>query len=123
MAPFPVNITISRGNTYSQVFYLTNPDKTPVNLTGATFSANLAKYSMSQDALAEGGTVYKFIPFTAVVVEEDKGSYSISLTPEQTGELEEGKYVYSVSMMNVDGVISETISGLAFVDNALGNLR
>jgi hypothetical protein len=123
MASFSVNITISRGNDFSQVFFLTNPDRSPVDLTGATFSANLAKHSMAQDALAEGGTVYKFIPFATSVVEEGNGTYSISLTPEQTGNLEEGKYVYSVSMMNVNGVITETISGLAFVDNAFGNLR
>jgi len=123
MASFSVNITISRGNDFSQVFFLTNPDRSPVDLTGATFSANLAKHSMSQDVLAEGGTVYKFIPFATSVVEEGKGTYSISLTPEQTGSLEEGKYVYSVSMMNINGVITETISGLAFVDNAFGNLR
>ena len=123
MAAFPVNITISRGSTYSQTFFLTNPDMTPVNLEGSTFSANLAKHSMSQDALAEDGTIYKFIPLTTSVVDASKGSYSISLTPEQTGNLEEGKYVYSVSMMNTQGVISETISGLAFVDNALGNMR
>ena len=123
MAAFTVNITISRGNDFSQVFFLTNPDQTPVDLTGATFSANLAKHSISQDALAENGPVYKFIPFSTSVVEADKGSYAISLTPEQTGDLVEGKYVYSVSMMNVNGVITETISGLAFVDSAFGNLR
>ena len=123
MSPFPINITISRGNNYSQVFFVKNPDQTPVNLTGATFSANLAKYSMSRDALAEGTTSYKFISFDTSVVDEGKGSYSISLTPEQTGGLEEGKYVYSVSMMKSDGSITETISGLAFVDNALGNVR
>lgn len=76
---------------------------------------------MAQDALAENGPTYKFIPFTTAVVEESKGAYSISLSPEQTGSLVEGKYVYSVSMMNVNGVITETISGLAFVDNAFGS--
>ena len=123
MAAFTCNITISRGNDFSQVFFLTNPDQSPVDLTGATFSANLAKHSVSQDALAENGPVYKFIPFSTAVVEADKGSYAIALTPEQTGDLVEGKYVYSVSMMNVNGVITETISGLAFVDSAFGNLR
>ena len=102
---------------------MTNPDKTPVNLVGATFSANLAKHSMSQDALAENGPVYKFTPFEASVVDASSGSYSITLTPDQTSLLEEGKYVYSVSMTNVNGVVIETISGLAFVDNAFGNLR
>ena len=123
MAAFTCNITISRGNDFSQVFFLTNPDQSPVDLTGATFSANLARHSSAQDALAEGGTVYKFIPFSTAVVEASKGSYSISLSPDQTGDLVEGKYVYSVSMMNVNGVIVETISGLAFVDSAFGNLR
>lgn len=102
---------------------MTNPDKTPVNLVGATFSANLAKHSMSQDALVENGPVYKFTPFDASVVDASNGSYSITLTPDQTSLLEEGKYVYSVSMTNVNGVVIETISGLAFVDNAFGNLR
>lgn len=123
MATYNVNITISRGNHFSQIFFLTNPDKSPVDLTGASFSGNLAKHSMSQDALAEDGPVYKFIPFTASVVDAVGGSYSISLTPEQTSNLQEGKYVYSVSMMNVNGVIIEAISGLAFVDHAFGNVR
>ena len=123
MATFNVNITISRGNDFSQVFFLTNPDKSPVDLTGASFSANLAKHSMSQDVLAENGPVYKFTPFTTSVVDATTGSYSISLTPEQTSLLEEGKYIYSVSMTNVNGVVIEAINGLAFVDHAFGNVR
>ncbi len=123
MATYNVNITISRGNSFSQVFFLTNPDKSPVDLTGASFSGNLAKHSNSQDALAEGGPVYKFIPFTASVVDAGQGTYSISLSPDQTSALEEGKYVYSISMTNVNGVAIEAISGLAFVDNSFGNMR
>ena len=123
MATYTVNITISAGNDFSQVFYLTNPDKSPVDLTGATFSANLAKHSRSQDALAENGPVYKMIPFTTSVVDAGSGSYSISLSPKQTTLLEEGKYVYSVAITNTNGVTIETISGLAFVDNSFGNLR
>ena len=123
MATFVVNITISAGNDFSQVFYLKNPDKSPVDLTGATFSANLAKHSRSQDALAENGPVYKMTPFMAGVVDASLGTYSISLSPEQTSVLEEGKYVYSVAMTNTNGVVIETISGLAFVDHAFGNLR
>ena len=73
MATYNVNLTISKGNSFSQVFFLTNPDKTPVNLVGATFSANLAKHSSAVDALAEGKTVYKFTPFTASVVDAVKG--------------------------------------------------
>ena len=123
MATYNVNLTISRGNSFSQVFFLTNPDKTPVDLTGASFSANLAKHSSAVDALAEGKTVYKFTPFTASVVDAGAGSYSISLSSDQTNTLAEGKYVYSVSMTNVNGVSVEAIRGLAFVDSAFGNLR
>ena len=50
--------------------------------------------------------VYKIIPFTTSVVDGNGGVYSIGLTCSQTNKIEEGKYVYNVVLVDVNGYTS-----------------
>jgi hypothetical protein len=125
MAPqFQVNINVSAGADFTQEFIINNPDASPVDLTGSTFFANLAKHPTAVDAMAStsGTPVYKYVTFTTKVVDALKGRYSIALSIAQTSKLEEGKYVYNVIMQDVNGDKTSVMSGLAFVDIAFGAL-
>jgi len=125
MAPqFQVNINISAGADFTQDFIINNPDASPVNLTGYTFFANLAKHPTAIDAAVStsGTPVYKYVPFTTNVVDAATGRYSITMLSAQTSKLAEGKYVYNVIMQDVNGDKTSVMSGLAFVDIAFGAL-
>ena len=123
-APFQVNINISAGVDYIQEFTVKNPDLSPVNITGFKFFANLAKHPTAVDAMTStsGVPVYDFISFDTSVVDGVNGVYSISMKPEKTSLLAEGKYVYSVVMQNNSGEKSPAVDGIAFVDVAFGAL-
>jgi len=121
-AQFQVNITISAGTDFTQEFTVANPDKLPVDITGYKFFANLAKHPTAIDAAVStsGTPVYKYVPFTTLVVDGKKGKYSISLLANETSKLAEGKYVYNVIMQDLNGEKSSVVSGIAFVDVAFG---
>ena len=119
---FQVNITISAGLSFRQEFTLTNPDKSPVDLTGASFTGALSKYerAVNADLSTSKVPVYERMYFECEVVNPFLGIYCIKLTPEQTVKLAEGKYVYNVVMKNVNGELLAAVQGLVFVDVAFG---
>ena len=121
---YQVNIQITSGCDFRQEFTLANPDLTPKNITGATFKAGLAKHAVSIDALlsTRDEPVYKIVPFNTTVVDGGKGVYSIGLTAAQTNQLQEGKYVYNVVLVDVNGYKSEVVTGLAFVEKGFASL-
>ena len=121
-AAFQVNLTISAGLSFRQVFTITNADKSPVNLAGASFTGALSKYerAINADLSTSAVPVYERIYFECEVVNPAAGVYCIKLTPEQTSKLAEGKYVYNVVMKNVNGDLIPAVSGLVFVQVAFG---
>ena len=121
-AAFQVNLTISAGLSFRQEFTITNPDKSPVNLAGASFTGALSKYerAINADLSTSAVPVYERIYFECEVVNPAAGIYCIKLTPEQTSKLGEGKYVYNVVMKNVNGDLIPAVSGLVFVQVAFG---
>ena len=124
-AQFQVNISVAAGTDFTQEYTVTNPDNSPVDITGYKFFANLAKHPTAIDAAVStsGSPVYTYVPFTTLVVDGKKGLYSITLTTAQTSKLEEGKYVYNVVMQDLNGEKSNVIGGLAFVDVAFGGIN
>jgi len=124
-AQFQVNISVAAGTDFTQEYTVTNPDNSPVDITGYKFFANLAKHPTAIDAAVStsGSPVYTYVPFTTLVVDGKKGLYSITLTTAQTSKLEEGKYVYNVVMQDLNGEKSNVIGGIAFVDVAFGGIN
>ena len=124
-AQFQVNISVAAGTDFTQEYTVTNPDNSPVDITGYKFFANLAKHPTAIDAAVStsGSPVYKYVPFTTLVVDGKRGIYNITLTAAQTSKLEEGKYVYNVVMQDLNGEKSNVIGGLAFVDVAFGGIN
>ena len=121
-AAFQVNLTISAGLSFRQEFNMANADKSPVNLTGASFTGALSKYerAINADLSTTEVPVYERIYFECEVVNPLTGAYCIKLTPAQTSKLVEGKYVYNVVMRNVNGELLPAVQGLVFVDVAFG---
>jgi len=123
-APFQVNLSISAGADFTQQFTVNNPDFSPIDITGFKFLAKLAKHPTSIDAVTStsGTPVYKYVTFNTAVEDGKKGIYSISLSAAQTSLLPEGKYVYSVVVVNTSGEKSPAVEGIVFVDVAFGAL-
>ena len=123
-AQYQVNISIQAGTDFAQEFTVSNPDLSPVNITGCQFFANLAKHPTAIDAAVStsGSPVYKYISFDTRIVNGVAGIYSISLSASNTSKLQEGKFVYNVVMQDINGEKISVVSGLAFVDVAFGAL-
>ena len=123
-SPFQVNLNITAGTDFTQQFTVNSPDFGPVDITGFQFLANLAKHPTSIDATTStsGVPVYDYISFDTAVVDGEGGIYSISMDAKKTSLIPEGKYVYSVVLVNNSGEKSPAVDGLAFVDVAFGAL-
>ena len=113
---YQVNINISSGTTFNQEFFLTNPDKSPTNITGYKISAKMAKHATSMNAVksTRDNPVYNYIPFVSTVTDGVGGKYSLYMNAKQTAKLSEGKYVYSVVAQDLNGHKSEVVNGLVF---------
>ena len=121
-AQYQVNIRLSAGVGFQQEYHLSNPDRSPMDITGCKFNANISKHMTSQDVTRSTSTipVFSFIPFKARVVDGPNGVFAISMDAYLTSKLQEGKYVYDVVMTDINGERLNAVSGLAFVDVALG---
>ena len=115
---YQVNINITVGTDFNQVFYLTNSDQSPMNITGHKFYANLGKHSGAIDAVLSTSQkpVFKYRSFETAVLDGVGGIFQIKMSRMQTKGLKEGKYVYDVAMVDANGQVSNAVMGLAFVD-------
>ena len=117
---FQVNISISGGVDFSQEFTMTNPDMSPVNITGYKFVGKLMKHPSSVDAVTSTRDLrtQKYVSFICNVIDGMRGVYNIYLPAKSTQNIPEGKYVYNVVAKDVNGVSSDAVGGLAFVETA-----
>ena len=122
-ASYSVNISINAGTTFKQEFYLTNPDKSPSNITGYVFYAKMAKHATAMNAVesTRDNPVYNYIPMTATVVDGVGGKYCLYMSAKQSARLSEGKYVYSVVAQDRNGNKSEVVDGLVFVEKGFAS--
>ncbi len=125
-APFSVNIHISAGSDFAQEFYLANPDRSSMDITGCKFSGTIQKHPGAIDAITTelagitGSDVtdikYKGIALNCSVSNGKKGIYRIEVPGNCTYGVQEGKYYYSVQMTDVNGTKIKVLSGLCFID-------
>ena len=122
-ASYQVNLQINAGTTFKQEFYLTNPDKSPSNITGYVFYAKMAKHASAMVATksTRDEPVYNYIPMTASVVDGVGGKYCLYMSAKQSARLSEGKYVYSVVAQDRNGNKSEVVDGLVFVERGFAS--
>ena len=122
-ASYQVNIQINAGTTFKQEFYITNPDKSPSNITGYKFYAKMAKHATAMNAVesTRDNPVYNYTPMTATVLDGVGGKYCLYMSAKQTAQLSEGKYVYSVVAQDLNGYKSEVVDGLVFVERGFAS--
>ena len=121
-AQYQVNVNIMAGVDFVQEYHLTNPDLSPMDITGCKFGAIMRKHPESVDATKTTATerVVPQLAFDTKVVSGIGGVFSISVPGARTKNLREGKYVYNVSMKDRNGQITSSVGGLVFVDRAFG---
>lgn len=122
-AQYLVNIAIQAGNDFKEMYYLVNPDMSPRDITHCVIEAKLAKHSRAFDAITStvDQMVYIYSPFKCYVEDGIGGVFSLNMSAQDTNKLEEGKYVYSASLKDINGFVSEVVSGLIFVNIAFGH--
>lgn len=102
---YQLNISIPAGFNFSQIVFVTNPDGSPMDITGATVTGYLAKHPKAIFALdtTADETFFNYIPFTCYIEDGVGGVFSMNMTKAQTILLEEGQYVYSTSITDING--------------------
>jgi len=110
MADQIANLFLDAGATFSSDVNVTDNEENPLDLTDWTAKANLSKsYSPTQPK----------IPFN-IVKYNAEGIVAISLTPEQTILLEEGRYVYNLDIVNnIDNSVIRVLEGIITVTPAV----
>ena len=121
MTPGTLNLTVRRGDTYTQVLTITNPAAsdptgqtpgTPVDLTGCVAEMQIVAtyntaptYSLSSKApTANGGTI---------VLGGTAGTVTITIPPADTNMLNQGRYDLRIEFPN--GSIFTFVAGTVFV--------
>ena len=123
---FSVNIQVSAGHDFAQEFYLANPDRSFMNITGCKFSGNIQKHhgaiiATETELCGLTGSpvdnyVYNYIPMEISVANGIKGVYTVRIPGSSTLHVAQGKYVYNVTMTDVNGSSSQVLNGLVFID-------
>ena len=122
MATPQLNLTISAGASFSQSLSISNADRSVTDLTLMSITARLAKHPRAFDALTSTSSapVFEFTEMSTSILDPNAGEVILSLTPAETAQLKEGKYVYSVVMDDGAGILTEILHGLVFVRNTIG---
>ena len=100
------NILIDQGTDFSTSLNLSNDDESVVNLTGYTARAQIRKHYSSETA----------IDFDiAFGVPRSSGVLTLSLDASQTASMEEGQYVYDLTLTSSANNTSRLVEGMVIV--------
>ena len=100
------NLYIDQGSTFSTTVFVKNDDETAFDLTAHTAAGQIRKSYSSSTA----------VDFTLEIANPASlGQINASLTPAQTGALEEGRYVYDIEVTSTGDVITRVVEGLVTV--------
>jgi hypothetical protein len=104
MAVPAVNITIDQGADYEEVFTVTNPDGSPLDLLGYSCEATLSKFpgSVSTTSFSVG-----IIPSAGQVI--------VSIANTITSQLKPGRYYYDIFTVSNTSKRKKIIEGNALV--------
>lgn len=119
MAVYVTNLELTTGCDFYQEFYLTNPDLSPMDISGCSFQAALQKHPGAVDANSENSDRVAN-KLTTNVVDASNGIYAVTFPAKENNALEEGKYVYQVIMLDENGRFSPVADGLVFVEKGFG---
>tara|TARA_R100001443_G_scaffold106641_1_gene116151 strand:+ start:20543 stop:20881 length:339 start_codon:yes stop_codon:yes gene_type:complete len=101
------NLLIDQGASFSSTVTVYNSDDTVFDLTDYTGAAQVRKSYSSSSASATFT-----ISFSS---DRTLGQITLSLTPTQTAELEEGRYVYDIEVTSSDSTVTRVLQGTVTV--------
>jgi hypothetical protein len=101
MAAGTYNFTVEQGATFTRVLTLKENDSA-MNLTGYSAASQMRS---TADTSTVAGT------FTATVSNAGAGQITLSMTATQTGNIEEGIYVYDTEITSGAGAITRILQG------------
>ena len=105
MAVPAVNITIEQGTDFENVYTVTNPDGTPLDLTGYTAAAKIRKFPSSTSSSS----------FSVGIV-TSAGQVVVSMANTVSGALNSGRYYYDVIITSgVSSKKTKIIDGMALI--------
>lgn len=96
------NIVIDQGTDYSETFELLNPDGEEYEATGYTAYATLRKFYESNTG----------VDFSTILVD---GGLTLQMNASTTANLDPGRYVYDVLIVDTSNAVSKPIEGVATV--------
>jgi hypothetical protein len=106
MAVPAVNITIEQGTDFENVYTVTNPDGTPLDLTGYTAAAKIIKFPGSSTTSSS---------FSVGII-TSAGQVLVSMAHTVSSELNAGRYYYDVIITSgISGKKTKIIDGMALV--------
>jgi hypothetical protein len=102
---FKVNLVIDQGTTYNLHVELNDDNDNPLSGEHYTPRAKLRKHYASANATT----------FAATLSNTGTGVLTLSLTAEQTANLQPGKYVYDVEVVDSANSVTRVFEGNALV--------
>lgn len=98
-----VNLIINQKASFEVTFNVLNSNNAPLNLTSYTTSAKFKPDIMSPDNAA--------VAFSTAFANAANGSVTISLNANQTSEMQVGKYVYDVAIIDNTNFKTRIVEG------------
>jgi len=101
------NLYVDQGSTFSNTVFVKNDDETAFDLTNHTAAGQIRKSYYSSTA----------VDFTLEIANPATlGQINASLTATQTGNLEEGRYVYDIEVTSTVGEVTRVLEGIITVN-------
>lgn len=97
-----VNVVFDQGTTVSMEFNITNSDGTPYDLTGSLARAQMRKHHESNTSTS----------FTCSII---NSTVILALTAAQSANVQAGRYVYDIEIVNSSNNVTRVIEGMITV--------
>jgi hypothetical protein len=101
------NLVIDQGTSFEAYIDLTDMNDDPINVAAYTANAQMRRWYSSSNTAAV------FIANTSI--EPANGVIKLSLTASQTANLDHGRYVYDVTIINSANTITRVLEGIVTV--------
>lgn len=101
------NLVIDQGTTFDVYIDLTDENGDPIDVSPYVANAQMRKWYSSVNPAA--------VFATNTAIEPPNGVIRLSLTAEQTANLDHGRYVYDVTIVNDENIITRVLEGIVTV--------
>lgn len=109
-APFALNLSINTSTNFTQTFTLTDDQGTALNLSNYSYESQIRKHPNSSTSVS----------FATTALSPSNGELRISLSPSDTANLKDGRYVYDIVLTDLsDNTKTRVLQGSAIVSKTI----